>query len=333
MFNFAELRISKDLILSKISEEDIFERYLGIRPEYGRQFCNPLRDDKTPGCNFNTRNGKIVFYDPGRHYQWDCFNVVEFLFKCTFKEALNTIAVDFGIFGGTASNIRTAREQRKKDVVGIRIQRRDINQYDRVYWQDRFYQTDEDLKATSIFPVSQAWFERNGILESFYNYRPNDPCYAYHFGGYDYKLYMPYRDKGRRFYQTRGDIIQGINLLPPKGHIGIVTKSYKDVVCIRKFKAEFDIHAIAPMSETQIIPAGIYEDFKSRFDYVFSLFDFDRAGIKLMRKYEAAYRLPPLMFGREFKRQGIKDFANHLEIKRYDETKLLLTNLYGNIIG
>lgn len=83
------------------------------------------------------------------------------------------------------------------------------------------------------------------------------------------------------------------------------------------------------MSETQVLAPAIMADLQQRFKYHFTLFDFDRAGITLMRKYEAAYNTPALMFGVNYRRQGIKDFSDHLHIKRFDVTLELIKEVYN----
>ncbi len=336
MFNFSDrVIITKDFILEKISEEEIFEYYLGIRPEYGKTFCNPLRKDKSPSCNFKIDSAnRIKFYDPGGGFNWDCFNVVEFLNKgCSFKEALSIVATDFRLKEGTISNIRAQREVVARERIQFRIKRRDWNKEDKEFWFDKYYQTRSDLLYFDTFPVSHAWYVRNGLLELFYSYRSGDPMYAYHWGEYDYQLYLPNRPKGSKFKTSKSDIVFGLNKLPEKGHILIYTKSYKDVLCIRKFQRVLDIYAVAPASETIVIPEETILDLDKRFDYKFTLFDFDRAGIRLMRKYEKLYNLPHLMFGKKYKKEGIKDFSDHLSIKGYQLTEQLLKEVYEQRIN
>ena len=46
-------KITKELILSKYSQETLFEHYLGVSVKKGL-FCSPsiIRVDKTPTCSF-----------------------------------------------------------------------------------------------------------------------------------------------------------------------------------------------------------------------------------------------------------------------------------------
>lgn len=333
MFN-AKLPLTKEFILKRIQEEDIFERYLGFRPDYRNQFCNPLRKDNHPSCNFYVdKFDRIKFADPAGGFNWDCFNVVEYTFRTDFRGAMKIIATDFGLTEGVSTIPHIARAQRSKEKIELRVKRRPLVKADLRYWFDKYYQTDEDLHTLSIFPISHAWYLRQGVLEQFYVYRMDDPCYCYHFGGYDYKLYFPFREKGNKFRQNRGDIIQGLNLLPPRGHILLNTKAYKDVACIRKFTKYFDIHSIATMGETQMLPADLYYDLTERFDYILNLFDLDAAGIRLARRYKEEYNTPYLFFNRQSKTVGIKDFSDYLEIKRFDETLNLMKYVYSQVIG
>src|SRR5205085_2779390 len=108
--------ITKEFILSRISEERIFIKYLGLEPVDRGSFCNPLRpNDDDPGCSFYVdRRGVWKFHDIAAGYNWDCFNVVEFSYNFSFKEALIRIAIDFGILEGNVSNHYIAKKQKVK---------------------------------------------------------------------------------------------------------------------------------------------------------------------------------------------------------------------------
>jgi hypothetical protein len=344
MFEAFNPRITKDYILRRVTEEQIFERYLGIKPDYSGLFCNPLREDKSPGCGFYiNKQDRIKFKDYSRGWDWDCFNVVEFLFQVSFKEAMQRIAVDFGLTDGTVSETHAARTQRRKDKIGLRVKRREWNAEDKHFWQGNFTLTRADMPVT--FPISHAWYTRNDVVDDtpFYTYITGDPAYAYHFpeyGPYEYKIYFPKRPKGKKFRQSRGDIIQGLAQLPATGHILIITKSFKDRHVITKFGKKYGIFSCAPMSESQIIPADIMNNLILRFDYVFTLFDFDRAGIILAKKHQEAYGIRPLFFGPEFKKgllrvgpQGIKDSADFVKEFGPEVTYKLIDIFYENWIN
>jgi len=341
MFKF-KIPVNREYILKRITEEDIFERYLGIRPQFNTEFTNPLREDKSPGCVFYINQyGRIKFKDYSWGFNWDCFNVVEYLYKINFSEALKRVAIDFGLTDGHISDPSLNRREAKKDKLELRIKRRDFNLDDYNFWTRQYGFTESDLREASIYPIEYAWFVRNGQLELIYAYKPGDPGYGYHFGGYDYKLYFPYKQKPGRFIQNRGDIIQGLDKLPSTGgHILIITKSYKDVVCINKYCKHLGCYGIAPMSENKLIPFSLYHTLALKYDYIFVLMDFDRTGIRVAQEYRTKFGLKTLFFGLDFKggkfiksNNSIKDFSDHIKYKGIDSTINLINNTYEQLIN
>lgn len=316
--------VTKEFILKRVSEEDIFKRYLGIEPNLIGTYRNPKRDDGRPGCGFYVDSrGVWKFKDFAGGFNWDCFNVVEWDYGITFKQALIKIAGDFNLIDTTTNSYQTiSRVTRVKRILGLRVQRRAWTKADYEWWY-QYYITPERLEFFKVHPIEFAWFVENGVLRKAYVNTPNNPAYVYHFNDmYDYKIYLPFGKQGR-FIHTNSTIIQGYEQLPEFAKNLIITKSYKDVMCFDLFR-DFDLYSIAPMSETILISQEAFVDLYNRFDMIATNFDFDRAGIRLMRRYEQMYKLPYFMFGKQYKSQGIKDFADHIKIKGIDETRRLI---------
>jgi len=206
--------LTKDYILSKVSPEEIFHKYLGINPEFNQWYCNPLRsNDSRPGCNFYIDSrGVIKFRDYAGGFSWDCFNVVEYAERTDFKGALKRIAEDFNIISGQARVLeRAAVREYKKRHYGIRIARRGWEKSDLEWWK-KFHITKDILTKFSVSPVSDVWLledEDEQTMKKVYYYKKDDPCYAYHFGGYEYKLYYPFR-KYVRFIQSPDHSVEGL---------------------------------------------------------------------------------------------------------------------------
>ena len=329
MFNNESLNINKEYILSKITEEQIFIKYLNLEPSDSGLYTNPLRDDKHPSCSFYIDSrGHWKFKDFAYKWNWDCFNVVEYYYNCIFKEALIRIAVDFSLISGSKVDIQFNKTESKPKITGLRIKRRNWYKEDYAFWL-QFGITPSTLHYFNVFPISNAWFVQNSVLTSCYFYTKEDICFAYHFNNYDYKLYFPNRAKGR-FIQLRSDIQQGWGQLPTFGKYLLHTKSMKDVMALY----EFGINAIASMSETIRITKEQFIDVYNRFDNHYSLFDFDRTGITLAREYEQLYGVKPLFFGKEYKggnfvksSNSIKDFAEYVKFKGRDKAKQLIENV------
>ena len=334
MFNNAVTIITKEFILSKVSQEQIFIKYLQIEPNDRGSFVNPLRsNDESPGCSFYIDSrGYWKFHDIAAAYNWDCFNVVEFSYNLTFKEALIRIAIDFGILEGNISTNYISNKQKvKRQPCRIRIKRRNWLKSDYAFWKS-YHISEERLAFYNVSPVQQAWLVReDNILVPAYYHSYTDPCFSYYFpyfGTYEYKLYFPLRPKNK-FLHVNSNILQGYEQLPQGGDNLLYTKSFKDVMCIDNFSREFSLYSVAPMSETVVVGKEIFSDLYNRFDNQGTLFDFDRAGIRLMKKYKDEYKLHPYMFGMEFRsklfgKEPIKDFSDYLKIKGIDETKRLI---------
>lgn len=95
-FSF-EPKLTKELILSRFSEEQLMEYYLHMPVKKGL-FRSPLRNDKNPTCSFFRSNkGTLMFKDFATSQCLDAFSVVQKLFGCSYFEALRIIANDFGI--------------------------------------------------------------------------------------------------------------------------------------------------------------------------------------------------------------------------------------------
>lgn len=330
MLNNASTIITKEFILARVLEEEIFKRYLGLEPSVTGSFVNPLRtNDGSPGCSFYIDSrGYWKFHDHAAGFNWDCFNVIEYDYGCTFKEALLKVAVDFGLIAGDQSHRVFTKSVKTRIITDLRIQRRDWLKRDYAIWAD-YHITPERLDFFKVYPIKNAWFLSNGVLRLCYGYKYEDPCFAFHFGGYDYKLYFPLREKGRKHLHVNTKIIQGWDQLPEEGENCLITKSYKDVMCIDIFSNEFDLVSIAPVAETIVISQEAFSNLYNRFDHIATLFDFDRAGIKLMRKYEKDYKLPYYFFAKEFKgstfgKTSTKDFSDYVKLKGPDETRRLI---------
>lgn len=90
--------ITKELILKKVPEENIMEFYLGVPVKKGL-FKSPLRSDRKPTCAFyrSNRSGRLLFKDFGSEMNGDFVSVVMYKFNCSYYQALQIIANDFGI--------------------------------------------------------------------------------------------------------------------------------------------------------------------------------------------------------------------------------------------
>lgn len=318
MFGNIPERITKEHILARISEEDIFFKYMGIYPNTSDFFSNPFRTDRHADCRFyRDARGVLKFNDFAYKWNWDCFNVVQKIYNCNYPEALEKVFSDFNLkeitpdFDMLDERARLA-EGFKDRYVEIKVQRKDFTKWDKDLWYSWGY-TDDTLRLFRISSLLRLWLGDRLI----YTYSPKDPGFIYYFGNDEqgrplYKAYFPLRDK-YRFIQNVGDILQGYHQLPDGGDFLVITKSLKDVGCMYNY----NIPSVAPMGETVLITPEQFEDLNNRFFQIFTLFDRDRAGMIASKLYQKTYGTTPLLFESENrlvrKKEEPKDFVdNHI---------------------
>lgn len=304
IIDFSSANITKDFILSKVSEEEIFERYgCSVVPHL---FCSPLRPDRQPTCTFRRNQyGRLILRDwrPGEFWG-DCFSYVkEKEYTKGFQDTLLKIALDFGLVKNSVvqdidrvpappdTRIETYEPRRS---VSIKIKRKPWNDRELDYWQGKYDFKFETLEKFKVSPIERAWLND----KPFYADTGKELAFAYHFGGYDYKLYFPERRKFR-FIHTSAEILQGYQQLPKYGDLLIVTKSMKDLMKM----SEFNLHAVGPQSENVwVIP--YWEELKGRFVNKMVFGDNDVPGRKFIRNVSSIQDIigicPPLSLPKDF---------------------------------
>lgn len=262
--NINSANLTKQTILSKVSQVTIFSTYLNLSDKLvqycidtGELICSPIRDDIHPTCGFKYDNkGKLKFRDFAGYFWGDCFDVVALIMsgiynkqydianKNDFIKVLRHITFTFkDIFYGQEKDINLINEintsiiniKHKKPNIELVV--REWNEDDRDYW-GKFGVPLQFLNLNFIYPIEQYYINRNINPEPKYFYRTNDPCYGYCLGQdrsgvYNIKLYFPKRDKAITRFITNCNHLEGIYNLDRNDYdIIVVTKSTKDRVSI-----------------------------------------------------------------------------------------------------
>ncbi len=303
-------KITREYILSRISEEDIFHKYLSIIPNTIDYFCNPMRTDSHADCRFY-RDGsrRLKFNDFAYKVNLDCFNVVEKLYQCNYYQAMDIVVKDFNLLGSEVNmqviadlekELKTARAKGE-----LRVMRKEFTPRELEWWKSEGLHK-ETLDIFNCASLQNVWYNGNLI----YSYKKHDPGFVYHLkeGTYNYKCYFPTREK-YRFLQNVNDCLQGYEQLPESGDFLIVGKSLKDVMN----KYQYQIPSVAPMAEGCELTDEQYADLSERFFHIFSLFDRDRAGMIGAQKMRKRFGIKPILFGDPLfrKKSEPKDFTDH----------------------
>ena len=232
--------ITLDYILSKVTEYDIYARYLG-QFKIGFIYNSPFRKDKNPsfGIFRSKKSGKLLFKDHGNGECGDVIKFVELFTGITnYNDLLKQIIKDMQITNNTVLHSTKEIEKNNETVIGV--VRQDWTNIDKNYWS-QFGITLNTLKKFKVSSIK--YYLCNGIVKSIY--KDENPMYAYKV--YDhFKIYKPLADKYTKWRNnlTENDI-QGYEQLPKNGDLLIITKSLKDVMVLY----EMGYNAISPSSE------------------------------------------------------------------------------------
>jgi hypothetical protein len=264
--------LSKDVILGKITEYDIFRYYCPNFKELNRKFLSDLRQDKSPTVSIIPYNGRLLYKDFGNADAFDCFSYVKYKYGCSFVESLRIIDNDFGL--NLSPNLKgiqftmglMASKQNapvfSKPAVIIRKKRRPWNKEDATFWA-KYLVTKHILSMFAVEPISYFWINDA-------RFTCNSVSYAFKFKN-RYKIYSPYEDKNKWLSNTTKTDVQGYDQLPTKGERLIITSSLKDVMCLHAT----GYNAIAMQSEMQIPNEDLISELKERFETINILYDND----------------------------------------------------------
>ena len=347
--------LTKKYILERLTQEEIMEYYTNIlvtkETLVGNSFTSPFRQDDYPTCNYYYKQDskgevRLKLKDWNGSFDGDIFDIASYVTKVSsktgqgFKLLLHKIARDFSIHKYSLSQEREKLDNLVKDYISkkelkvLKVHPRGLNRFDKKYWYDKFGIGSELLKIARIIPVQSLEIQgQDGYLTTVYNYQSRDPAYAYYGGIVNgitiWRIYFPLREKtraGNTKFITNYSFIQGLHLIKP-ARVGIITKSYKDALCLRTY----NIEAIGVPSETYLMTKEEFFNFKINFDVVFTNFDYDRTGIRLANKYKRVHGCLPLMFTKGKHNQinyGVKDFSEFRE--QYGHIKMI--NLITTLI-
>jgi hypothetical protein len=312
-------QITKEFILSKISQIDIIEYYIKQRIDFTKTINSPLRKDSNPSFTFKQyADGGIIGRDWSYGENYDCFRIVQELYRCSFVEALKIIANDFKLLNPRAlkgnpvyinhsdtleTKILPDRPATIKKPKIITIQPHAFTKTDVDYWGGYGIEI-ADLVKFSVKSCKYVWLNGDLIRQ----YSTNNPVYAYEFTGYGYKhykVYCPLADRKKKWlFSGTSEDIEGYELLPLLAPYVVITKSLKDVIVLYKY----GVPAISLQGEGNKLEISLLDKLKRRFENIITFYDNDDAGIKGANKIQKDYNIPYILIPSEYKCKDISDF-------------------------
>lgn len=316
-------KTTKELILSRFSEEQLMEYYLHIPVKKGL-FRSPLRRDKQPTCSFyRNKSGTLIFKDFATGQYLNVFDVVQSIFKCDYFESLRIIANDFGIVRNNALHKNPGKinlnpiKIKDKEISKIQIEIQEFTDNELKWWE-RYGITIDILRRFDVYSCKHVFLNDQLFAKS----QQHCPIFGYYGKKYQglelWRCYFPKRTSFRFITNWPSKKIQGYDQLPKKGKLLVITKSMKDSMCLYSC----GITACAPNSENLFIPDKVLEDLKNRFENIVVLYDNDRPGLYNMAKIRKEH--PELTYVFIPKRYGSKDISDFYKDHGRKETLNLI---------
>lgn len=317
------LDITREFILSKLSEEQIFYYYFG-NFQLGKVYPSKLRKDGNPSTGFYiNKTGHIIYNDLSTAKKHNCFTFVAELLNLTHREALHKIAQDFGLIGGVSNSIAQKiinegiefDRELKKDTL-IQFIPRPWNKTDLAYWNG--YELDiEDLKREEVYPVYKLFLNKNEIRNL------DELCFAYVVkervkGQKEPKVYI-------KIYSPYSQTMKWLSNVPitvPFGFYDLkygsdsveVTKAKKDCMVLRKLFPS----VIGTQNEsTSALTDGMVKHLCHNFPKRTIIWDSDQTGVENCKKFNMRgfgyFNTPKQLLERDIK--DVSDYVKAFGLK------------------
>lgn len=320
-----EPKITKEFLLSKNSEETYMSTYLRVPIKRGL-FCSPLRKDHKPTCSFcHSKKGELMYHDFGTGFHENFVGVVMEIHKCSYQEALNVIAEDFGYLSKAEDRpavkikVSNVKLEEKTETL-IQIKPKAFSEQELKWWKG-FGVTEKTLKKYKVFSCDSIFL--NG--DYFSSSSPRVPIYGYYCGKKNgqelWRIYFPSKRSFRFLSNVGKSYIQGAKQLPKTGDVLLITKSQKDVM----LAYELGIPAIAPCSEVLFLSNKQIQHLKKRFKTIVVCYDTDITGIHNLKQIKVKH--PDLHTFFIPRKYGVKDISDFFKKYGEEETRRLAGEL------
>lgn len=353
------MALSKETILRATDKGmAVFRHYIPVPFQVGKNFLNPLYEDKHASCNvyFDRRNDCYRMKDFGNDdYSGDCFAFVGKLCgqdcnrPAEFMRILEKINNDLHLCLAPVKDSKQIVRQRPfvSSVVTVptpvpvkkgrpyTFVQKPFSPVELTWWA-KYGITEKVLLSFQVVSLGRYESENREGKPYYFLSSEKEPMYGY-LHKQHIKVYRPFSEI--RFVQA-GTIPEyfcfGLEQLPAKGDLLFITGGEKDVMSL----VAHGFHAICFNSETSQIPHEIIHKLSYRFKHIVLLFDVDKTGLESSEKqasnlgiYNVSRLLLPLSGTKEE-----KDVADYFRLGySSDELKYLflqfLDTLYSETMS
>jgi hypothetical protein len=299
--------LSKDALLERTNSGlDIFKHYIGGQWRVGRNFHNPLYEDRKASCNiyFDRRSQSYKMKDFGNDfYSGDCFDIVGKIkgLECNnstdFIEILKTINCDLSLgidenddsFVVSVVSADKVKPKKQPDNIPMPAPKKakpysvipqSFSARELSFWA-QYGITVETLKTYKVVSLKEFHSENNESKPFCFYATDNEPMFGYQ-GKRHIKIYRPFSEVRFLYGGLLPDnYCFGLEQLPAKGDTLFITGGEKDVLSL----SAQGFHAICFNSETSNIPQSIIKKLSYRFKHIILLYDTDKTGLESSLKH------------------------------------------------
>jgi len=277
-----DTQLTKETILTKISQEEIFEFIFERKLDFSQRYTNPLRpEDKEPGCKFEWYNGYLRLVDFATEQKsFNCFTMIMLKYKVTFQEALEIIHKN--VKPTNTYEINNGFKKTKKEKFIISVKNKPYSKKGLLYWS-KYLIYEKELIEDCVLEVEEVIYT-SSTTQFITKVPENSITFSINIKD-KFKIYSPLaldRYKWRTNF-TENDI-GGLDKLEETGEVLVITKSYKDY---RVLKNNLKNQNIIWFQNEGMIPSKeICENLISRFKKIVLFFDNDKTGIDSMLKIQ-----------------------------------------------
>jgi hypothetical protein len=191
-------KLTKESILSKITEYDIFRWYMPTKSwKLNAVTYSPFRNESNPSFIIGNKWGSLSFVDfADMSKRGDCFEFVKLLFNlASLHDVLVKIDSDFGL------GISSKPTGEYKQIVAEYKQPTDVKRYSFIqvvtrkftneelaYW-NQYHQDIQDLKANNIYSIKKLYFNKQ-----LFPLKDSELRFGYFYDGH-WKIYRPHSDR------------------------------------------------------------------------------------------------------------------------------------------
>ena len=316
--------VTREEVLKKISQEEIFFLLCGYIPVEFQRVVSPLREDHNPGCWFEYYLDTLYFKDFAfEPTSMDCFTMAKIKFNLpSYYEAVQLI-----------NNLTKGKTIRLEAIKAIKRFRKPKKNLTRIFFEPRYFSS-QDLEFWGNYNITRQQLIDDKVFavkkysvgtNSLHTEVVNGLCYAYtNFKSNKVKLYFPQKIEKRFITNCTANDIGYITKNKAQNTL-IITKSYKDarVLCNAGF-------CVIWLQNEGMIPSVITE-LVEPYHKVVILFDNDQRGIIASSRLESILKKELITVNWRIPLEyAVKDSAEFVQMYGEEKLKMLLNHVVND---